>query len=248
MEKDFSKEVLEKIKKERIRPKSKWRFALKDSAVWSVFAASIALGALSFSVILHFWEINDWDAYYRISENFLAFMLITMPYFWFICFVLFVFLAYFYLKHTRTGYRLELARVLAWNLGLSLIFGSVLYSVGAGRRAESEFAERSPFYKELRDEQETIWFRPERGVIVGRVTYVASGGEMLKLDDPHEITWVVDASDTDYFQGFAVREGFMIKVFGEQGEDNFFIAQEIRPLLRERGVRMAPAMEEWPRQ
>jgi hypothetical protein len=55
MEKDLSKEVLEKIKKQRLKPKSKWHFVLKDSAVWFVFAASIILGALSFSVILHFW-------------------------------------------------------------------------------------------------------------------------------------------------------------------------------------------------
>lgn len=240
MEKDFSKEILEKIKKEQIRPKSKWYFALRDSVVWLVFAASIVLGALSFSVMLHFWEINDWDAYYRLHENFLAFVLMTMPYFWLVCFVLFAFLAYYYLKHTRTGYRLEFARVVVWNLALSLFFGSILYSMGVGRRAESEFAENSPLYEELRNEQENVWLRPERGVIVGRVTYIASSGEMLELDDPHEFTWVVDTSETEYFRGFVVQEGFLIKVFGERGEDNFFIAEEIRPLLRERGARREP--------
>lgn len=240
MEKDFSKEVLEKIKNEQIKPISKWHFVLRDSVVWLVFAASIVLGALSFSVILHFWEINDWDAYYRLSENFLAFILMTMPYFWLICFMLFAFLAYYYLKHTRTGYRLEFARVVVWNLALSLFFGSILYSVGAGRRAESEFAEKSQFYKELRNEQEKIWLRPEKGVIIGRVTYIAQSGEILELDDPHQVTWIVDTSDTEYFQGFVAQKGFMIKIFGKRGEENFFIAEEIRPLMKERGPRMTP--------
>jgi hypothetical protein len=240
MEKDFSKEVLEKIKTQQIKPRSKWHFVLRDSVVWFVFAASIVLGSLSFSVILHFWEINDWDAYYRINENFVAFILVTMPYFWLICFMLFVFLAYLYLKHTRNGYKLEFAKVVVWNLALSLFFGSALYSVGAGRRAENEFAERSPFYKELRNEQEKIWLRPEQGVIIGRVTYIASSGETLELDDPRQVTWIVDTSGTEYFQGFVVQEGFMIKVFGEQGEDNFFIAEEIQPLMKERGPRMMP--------
>lgn len=244
MEKDFSKEILEKIKKEQIKPKSKWHFILKDHVVWFVFAASIVLGALAFSIILHFWEINDWDAYYRVNENFLTFALLTIPRFWIVCFLLFAFVAYFYLKHTREGYRMEFAKVVVLNLGLSLVCGGVLYSVGAGRQAENEFAKRAPFYNDLRNDQEGIWLRPEQGVIIGKIMNIEADRELLEMDDPRQITWTVDISDTEYFQGFVLQKGFLIKVFGKQGEGNYFVAQEIRPLLKEHGPRMIPAMEE----
>jgi len=238
MEKDFSKDILERIKKEQIKPKSKWHFVLKDSVVWFVFAVSIVFGALSFSVILHFWEINDWDAYYRVNENFLAFVLLTMPYFWLVCFLLFVSVAYLYLRHTKTGYRLEFAKVVIWNLVLSLVFGAVLYSVGAGRQVENEFAKRASFYNDIRNGQEGVWLRPEQGVIIGKVMEIAADGNFLELDDPRQVVWTVDVSGAEYFQGFIIREGFMIKVFGKKGEDNFFVAQEIRPLMKEHGPRL----------
>lgn len=242
MEKDFSKDILERIKKEQIKPRSKWHFVLKDSVVWFVFATSIVFGALSFSVILHFWEINDWDAYYRVNENFLAFVLLTMPYFWLVCFLLFVLVAYLYLRHTREGYRLEFAKVVIWNLVLSLIFGSVLYSVGAGRQVENELSMRAPFYNDLRENQEGIWLRPEQGVIIGKVMAIAEDGDFLELDDPRQVVWTVDVSEAEYFQGFIVREGFMIKVFGVEAENHYFVAEEIRPLMKEHGPRMMPAM------
>lgn len=237
METDFSREILEKIKKDGIKPKSKWHFMLKDYVVWFVFAVSIVLGALSFSIILHFWEINDWDAYYRVSDNFVAFVALTMPYFWLACFLAFVLVAYRYLQHTKTGYRLEFAKVVFLNLVLTFVGGAVLYSVGLGRQAENEFAKRAPFYDNLRNDQEKIWLRPEQGVIIGRVIEIEAESDLIELDDPRQATWIVDTSDAEYFQGFIVQEGFMIKVFGKRGEGNYFVAEEIRPLLKEHGPR-----------
>jgi hypothetical protein len=155
-------------------------------------------------------------------------------------YLLFIVLAFYYVKHTRNGYRLDFAKVVFLNLVLSFAGGAVLYSLGAGREAESELAKRAPFYNDLRNSgQEAVWLRPEQGVIVGRVVEIGEDGEMLEVDDPHRVIWTVNASEAEYFQGFVVQEGFMIKVFGQRCEgDNCFIAKEIRPLLRERGLRM----------
>jgi heme/copper-type cytochrome/quinol oxidase subunit 2 len=234
MEKNLSEEILEKIKKDRIKPKSKWQFALKDYVVWLVFVISIVFGSLSFSTILHFWEMSDWDAYYRVNDNFLAFIALTMPYFWLVCFLLFIFISYFYLKHTRSGYKYEFIKVVALNLALSLVFGCILYSFGAGRQIDEEFARRSPFYNDLRTRQAYVWLNPERGVIIGKIMDIKSNGDIFELDDPQQIVWTVDASNANYPQGFIIQRGFMIKVFGKKGDNNFFSADEIRPLIREK--------------
>jgi hypothetical protein len=230
METDLSKGVLDKIKKEGIKPKSKWHYMLKDYVVWFVFAVNIILGSIAFSIVLHFWNINDWDVYYRINSSLLDFALTTMPYFWLAGFALFLLISYYYLKHTKTGYRYEFARVVALNLSLTFICGCILYSLGAGGQFENEFAKRAPFYKDLRDQQESLWLQPERGVIIGRVVNIESDGDILELDDPLNILWTVDASDAVMFQGYVVQEGYAIKVFGVKGDDHYFTAAEIRPL------------------
>ena len=240
MEKDFSQSVLEQIREERIRPKSRWHYVLKDYVVWLAFALSIVLGSVAFSIILHFWEINDWDAYYRVNDNFLAFVLLTLPYFWLAGFALCLWVAYRYLKSTREGYRYEFARVLMLTLLLSVVFGAALYSWGVGRQVENEFANRAPFYRDLRNRQEFVWFNPAQGVLVGRIIAVDEASEIFELDDPRRTVWTVDISRAYVMEGFEIREGFMVKVFGESGGGNLFTATEVRPLIRERGPLPAP--------
>lgn len=236
METDLSKGVLEKIRKEGLKPRSKWHFMLKDYAVLFAFGLSILLGALAFSIMLHYWGVNDWDAYSRINDSLLAFALETMPYFWLVGFGLFLAVAYYNLKHTRTGYRLEFVKVVALNLALTFIIGCILYSLGAGKRFEDEFARKAPFYKDMRDRQNRdVWFRPERGVIIGKVIGIDGDGEMFELDDPREVVWTVDASDARIMRGFVIREGYMVKVFGVANAGNYFSAVEIRPLIPENG-------------
>lgn len=243
MEKDFSREVLEKIKKERIVPKSRWHFLLRDYVVWLIFGISIVFGALAFSVILHFWGINDWDAYYRVNNSFLAFTILTMPYFWLVCFAVFVSLAYLYLRYTRTGYRYEFTNIIIFNLSLSFIFGAVLYSLGAGSEVESGMAEHAPFYKEVRKRQESVWLKPENGVIIGRIIEIAESGEILKLDDPSRDVWTVETGGAEYKKGFIVKEGFVIRVFGEEKGKNYFIADKVRPLRKEKSPRFSTPMQ-----
>jgi hypothetical protein len=238
METDLSKGILEKIKKEGIKPKSKWHFMLQDYVVWFVFALSIILGSLAFSIMLHFWGINDWDAYYRINNNLLEFALTTMPYFWLAGFVVFLVLGYHYLKHTKSGYRYEFVKIVALNLSLTFICGCILYSFGAGKQFENEFAKHAPFYKDMRDQQQNVWLRPENGVIVGRVIRIETDGDTFELDDPRRVVWTVDASKAVTFNGYMIKEGYMVKVFGIAGEGYFFTAQEIRPLLRDREPRL----------
>lgn len=240
MERDFSQGILEKIKTEKIKPKSRWHYVLKDYVVWFAFALSIVLGSVAFSIILHFFEVNDWDAYYRLNDNFLAFILLTLPYFWLAGFALCLYVAYRYLKSTREGYRYEFAKVLALTLLFSLMFGSLLYSYGVGREVENEFANRAPFYRDLRNRQELVWFNPDQGVLAGRVVAVDENGEFFELDDPNQVLWTVDVRDAYLMEGFMVREGFMVKVFGEREGDYLFVAEEVRPLMRERGPMPMP--------
>ena len=83
-ENNIPNQVLEKIK--NIRPTPRWQFLLRDYSVWILGAVSLALGSLSFSVVLFMLANNDWDIYSEISNSFFKFLLITLPYFWLVFF------------------------------------------------------------------------------------------------------------------------------------------------------------------
>ena len=60
MEKEnISKQVLEKIKDKKIKPKSKWEFLLKDYVWWFLGILALNIGGLAFSVIIYFLVNND---------------------------------------------------------------------------------------------------------------------------------------------------------------------------------------------
>ena len=81
---DLSKNVLKKIKEDKIEPKPKWIFSLRDLAFWAIFAISLVLGSISTSLIIFILRSNDWDLYKRLGHGLFKFVLITLPYFWLI--------------------------------------------------------------------------------------------------------------------------------------------------------------------
>jgi hypothetical protein len=58
MTNDFQKRILEKIKKEDIKPIPRWFFVLKNSFFVSLFGISIFIGSLAFSLLFYIFSDN----------------------------------------------------------------------------------------------------------------------------------------------------------------------------------------------
>jgi len=93
-DKNISQKVLEAIKNQKIVPKPKWTFLLKENLMWAFGIASLIVGGLAFAVIIHMVRNNDWDVYQDISGGLLQFILLTLPYFWIVFLALFIFIAH----------------------------------------------------------------------------------------------------------------------------------------------------------
>jgi hypothetical protein len=80
--------ILEKIEHQHIEPTPKWYFQFKNWGFWCLFAISILIGSMSFSIILysvqqtdfellsHFFKHSKWES-----------LLVLLPYFWLILFI-----------------------------------------------------------------------------------------------------------------------------------------------------------------
>lgn len=225
---DLSKNILEKIKQEDIKPKSKFGFLAKNYAFWVAAIFSVLIGALTFAAILFILLNQDLMFFMQARGNSLRFILVALPYFWFAIFSVFIVLAYYNVKHVERGYKFSLPIIIGAYFVFTILLGSLFYTFGIGEYTENMFVQNVPFYGNMVERRQIMWHVPENGLIMGRVIEFDTGKKILLLDMKQE-KWNVDITDAVYPPHMMIRKEMMIKVLGEVSGDHMFYAHEIRP-------------------
>ena len=75
MSKKIKNSVIDKIKKDHIKPKPKWEFLLKDYTLYALFALLLIIGGLTVSVIILNITTNHWDIHKNLGGSFIVFVL-----------------------------------------------------------------------------------------------------------------------------------------------------------------------------
>jgi hypothetical protein len=223
--------VLRKIKEECICPKPRWQFLLKDYFIWFLFLIALLLGALAFCVALYVLTTNDWDLYQYLHTSFVGHILISIPYIWIIFLAIFVLIAHYNFKHTKSGYRRETYFVVGLSVVGSLFFGAFLHTLGTGEKIE-EFVEASvPMYEKIAccGARKDIWDQPARGLLAGKIVTVMDERN-FELRDFSGFDWQVqEDDDTLEYDPLQMQPGEDVKIIGEKKMDFVFWAREIRP-------------------
>jgi len=225
---DISKNILQKIKEDEIRPYSKRRFLFKRSMVWTVFILSIMLGSVSSAIALFQLRYAEWDLYQHLSHSVLEFALLVIPFFWLIFLLGFTGFAYYYFRRTEQGYRYPTLWVISGSIVVSIIGGGLLYATGLPERVETAFGENVPFYRELQERRKRVWMLPGQGLLAGRITKLISA-DKIQIEDLHGHIWVIDISDTIWRGRLRPAQNLRIKIIGQMKGESQFVADEIRP-------------------
>ena len=243
---DVSQNILEKIKKEHIKPAPKWHFMLKKSVIWGLFAVSLILGSIAFSIIL--LQINDveWDLYEK-AGGLAGLIFLVIPYFWIIFIIGFLFLGYYNFKHTETGYKYNTLYVVLISIGTSMFLGTALYAFGISEHLEDKFFENIPFYKEMNPGKRQMWVMEERGLLGGKVIEIKSADE-FDLEDFKGKIWLIKVEQLPPpalglpkppKPNFKPKPGDLVKVIGEKENEDVFRAKDVRPWRKaERFIRI----------
>ena len=240
MFKELSQEVLKKIEEKHIKPKPRWTFLLKDYAVWILGALALFSGGLAFAVVIYMVKNNDWEVYKNINGSLPQFVVLTMPYFWLIFLAVFILVAHYNFKHTKTGYRYRLPAVIGVSIVLSIGLGGFLYGAGVGRAIDDVLSENAPgFYRVFVNRRLDMWARPERGLLLGLITTVNNPQEFELLDFERR-TWAVSAFDAAMPPFIKIESGGRIKMIGEKTGENAFHAVMIMPVGPGRGMMRHP--------
>ncbi len=230
-EKDISQTVLKTIKDQGISPRPRWQFLLKDYTLFLATAIFVIFGGFTMATIMHTIVMSDWDIYGRIYGSLWKFILLSLPYFWFILFLLFLWLAKYYFQHTDKGYKFGWQILAAVSIFLSLVLGFVFYRLGWGGSVDSLFAKNVPFYEQIINPRARVWQSPERGFLAGVILEL--GDYQMIVRDLNSKEWLVSLEDADEAgqEIFArLSLGQPVRIVGQALEGDIFYAEIILPM------------------
>lgn len=234
---ELSENILNKIRKEKIEPKPKWQFLLKEYLIWFLFVVSVVLGSVAFAVMLHFAKYGDYF-YFHYQRHLLYRFITSLPFLWIILLLFFWFIAYYNLKHSRRGYKYTTGLILFLSIFISLIFGTGLFLTGFGSKAERALEKRFNFYKSLDETREEFWSDPENGYLGGYVEEIVSEKEFILIDFHGEV-WTIKLQRRVNIQVLEKIEDRKIQIQGRLIDNHVFEASEIEPWkLEKRNVKI----------
>ncbi|MBN2096355.1 hypothetical protein JW752_03050 [Candidatus Peregrinibacteria bacterium] len=227
---EFAKSIIDKIKKAHLKPIPKWVFLLRRSVVWGSFGLSVLFGSMAVSIILFQIKDMDYEVYREMGSSLTGFVLLALPYFWLVLLIGFLALAYYHLRHTKSGYRHNVFAIIGLSLVVSVLLGASLYATGISENLEKVFR-RIPNYERLHFGKRMLWNNPEQGFLAGTIIHMGDG-RIILLRDLEQGSWRVDIEKAKMRREFEMERGVRVRLTGTATGDYEFKAFNIAPWLR----------------
>ena len=224
--KDLSGKILETIKQKQLKPKPKWQFLVGNYAVWTASVFVVLIGSLSVSILIHKIITQDWDIHPFLERSLFSHVMQSLPYIWLVLLAILIFLSYFNVRHTKSGYKYSAYWIVIGSVVVSLLLGGIFYTTKVGPKLEMALQRGFPFYQHLVPNKEMMWSNPDQGLIAGEIIEI--DGQVLGIEDFNQQVWQVDISEAMLPSGFEPELGMKLKIVGE-ATDHQFKVYGIRP-------------------
>jgi hypothetical protein len=231
-QRDFAASVMSKIEKDQITTYSRAWFWVHDFGFWSLWFISALIGAFALSATLFVLQSSTWRLYLVTHESLLDYVTDVMPYVWLCLFGLMCVLAYINLRHTPRGYRHSTVWLIGLNLTVTIFLGAILTAAGMGEFVDEQIGRHIPLYSSISHKQESEWFKPAEGLLIGRVIHVEQSLQLFVLESPEQTALDIDGhllSDEEW-QLLEV-PSVMVRVIGVPKETTHFMACIVLPVL-----------------
>lgn len=172
---NLADKINQKINDQKIAPRSRWLFVLKNLCVWAAIIFSLFLAALVLSIVAAIASGFDPRLPNLLGFSRPLFWLLFLPHSWLLLALGLAVGAYWALRHTSRGYRYTAsALIFAVVLILAASSGGLFYS-RAGELADFRLRQNFPLYQNWRmNHHARLWDRPNRGLLTGTVTDIAT--------------------------------------------------------------------------
>lgn len=234
----FDQKLVAKIKEDKIAPRPRWHFLLKNYVIWIVGVASLLIGASAVSVMIYLFEYNDWEIYDQTRKGFGEFFLLTLPYFWLIFLGFFIYILYYNFKHTKRGYRYPVWLISLVSILISVILGAALFFSGVGEDIDEILGAQAPWYGQVINQQIVFWFNPSEGRLTG-VVVDNNESDNFTIIDPSGEAWQVSSTNKN-LPSHLIPVGSPVRMIGRVLAEKHFLASLVKPVHPGRGFFKRP--------
>jgi len=224
---NISDKVLNKIKKEQLKPLPVWQFRLRDGGQWVGFGLVVLLIILAVGLLWYFWSEGPWLHGGRFGFGFGLFFG-RMPLVLLSVVLLGGLLALLDFQNIGRGYRISFLKIALILLFVGIVLGGSLNYFGASQRMDRFFSS-SPLYQDRESYMREVWLRPNEGLLAGEIVNIKNDFN-FGLRDYNGKNWNVDARRAIWRHNLRPEMNLKIKMVGSATED-IFIAQEVRPWM-----------------
>ncbi len=210
----LKEKILARIERERLRPRPRWEFVLKNVVFWGLGALAVVFGALAVSAGVFEAANADWRFWEATHDTFWGFFLSAAPILWGVALLLFIAVGYYNIRHTKSGYRYPLSVLALGAVLTSTALGAALYASGVGRTVEEGVGSFPPFYRPILVEERAWWQDPARGALAGQVVSVSTSTSSFTLQDFAGALWRIDTDDLRAPDFAALLPGATVRVVG----------------------------------
>lgn len=232
--------VLERLENEGVSPRSRIFWACQEYVIWSLWALTILVGAISVAVVT-FASMHAGYALYEVThESFLTFAIEVLPYIWLIVFIMMSMLAYYNMRHTKNGYKYPFTHIILSSVGFSILGGFVLHYAGVGYYLDTYLGRNSSMYQSQEKMELRMWQVPEDGRLVG-VYESEIKGSLVRFNDIEGREWSLDTVDLKARDLEVLTTGKKVRVLGlvANGSPMMMHACGIFPWMMERVPELA---------
>ncbi len=198
--------------------------------IWVSAGVVIILGSLAAATTIAIVSMHDLDIAERLEHTKAGWVLLSLPYAWILLLIGFILLAEYNIRHTKQGYRYSLVKITGAVIGLSLIGGVALYSIGLGHDVDDAMSRHVPAYEKYGNRRAAQLLNPEYGVLAGKV--ISQEDEVWHVVDITKQVWIVDVEEAEIIGEQYVLLHRPVRIIGELSDhDGYeFEAEEIIPL------------------
>lgn len=222
-----AEKIINKIKSQEIKPVPRYQFLLRKIAIWSGFLFFIAIGAISFSVILYTIQQSSFDLLNHLNHSGLEFFLVLFPIVWLLSLLVFLLASMWIIKKSRKGYKWSTGKWLGYSTAFSIVLGTLFFISGGANWFENSFANQVEVYQSIEEKKIKIWSMPDKGNLSGIIDSFSK--DTLYIRDLKQNSWKINMADAFIAPMVIMDKGEQIKINGKILDENVFKATDIRP-------------------
>lgn len=233
--KKFTKDLLEKIKKENIKQTPSYVFMIKSIFIWFFLISSLFIWSISLGISIDYLLSADLILIKNIWL--IKVFIVFLPIFWLIFLIISSFLSYYSYRQTNRAYKLSLLKVFILNIIAYLILAFLLQIWWLSKYIESSLEKYIPKYRSVLVDDKVsrmikVWQNEDKWLLIWEI--IETWKNKLIFEDFNSKRWSIfinDDTKTDIKHRVEIKNWEKIKLLWEKINNNEFKALEIRPFI-----------------